>query len=425
MNRQPPEPGATLNQWLSYLEVLHTSEIELGLDRVLTVHRRLFPGPPGARIVTVAGTNGKGTTIAALEAMLRAAGRTVAVYTSPHLQRFTERMRVNGLEVSDGELVNVLESVEKARRRTSLTYFEFTTLAAFVLFERSGAQDWLLEVGLGGRLDAVNVLDPDLAIITTIALDHEVFLGTDREVIGFEKAGILRPGRPAVLADADPPRSVVQQARAQGVPLRRINVDFHVTGESGPKTVRGASDEQSVFLPEGGLPEASLAAAVQAVWLLEPELGSTAITTALAQLRVPGRFEQVGTSPTVLIDVGHNPHAAQWLCQRLAAIAGTGRLYGVYAGLADKDTVGVLKALAGVISQWYFAPLDVPRGLSAAQVADRALEAGLDRGAFQCCGSVPEAIDHSLQGADTEDCILVFGSFYTVAAARSHLLANP
>ena len=216
-----PGDKATLDQWLGYLESIHPSEIDLGLDRVLLVLRRLFRRNPAGRIITIAGTNGKGSSVAALEKLLMASGRSTGAYTSPHLQHYNERVRINGADVSDDQLVRAFSRVEEARRDTTLTYFEFGTLAAFVLFQEADVEDWVLEVGLGGRLDAVNVLDPELAIITSVDIDHVAFLGDNREVIGFEKAGILRPGIPAVYADIDPPESVLQQAVAQKVQLER------------------------------------------------------------------------------------------------------------------------------------------------------------------------------------------------------------
>ena len=200
-----PGAGASVQDWLNWLEAIHPAEIDLGLDRVLVVLRRLFPRKPNARIITVAGTNGKGTTVATLEKLLLAAGRTTGAYTSPHLQDYNELVRLNGTDISDPVLVSAFEKVEEARGKVSLTYFEFGTLAAFVAFADAGVEDWILEVGLGGRLDAVNVLDADFAVITSIDIDHIGFLGDNREVIGFEKAGILRPGIFAVCADAEPP----------------------------------------------------------------------------------------------------------------------------------------------------------------------------------------------------------------------------
>jgi len=313
--RRPVAPGdgATLDQWLGYLESIHPTEIDLGLDRVLLVLRRLFRRNPAARIITIAGTNGKGSAVAALEQLLMAAGRSTGAYTSPHLQRYNERVRINGADVSDDQLVEAFSAVEAARRDTTLTYFEFGTLAAFVLFQEAGLDDWVLEVGLGGRLDAVNVLDPDLAIITSVDIDHVSFLGDNREVIGFEKAGILRPGISAIYADIDPPTSVLQQAAAQKVRLERPGESYQLV----PSGASGEPDEgfwleqarygDRIFLPDTGLPVHSLAAAVVALRQLEPEMGVQAIEGVIATLKLAGRYEVLGSRPMVVADVGHNP----------------------------------------------------------------------------------------------------------------------
>lgn len=416
-----PEAGATVDQWLAYLEALHPTEIELGLDRLLLVLRRLFPQKPKARIITIGGTNGKGTTVAAIERVLLSRGRKVGAYTSPHLQRYNERVRLNGEDVSDVALVNAFETVEAARRQVSLTYFEYGTLAAFVLFRDAGIEDWILEVGLGGRLDAVNVLDADLAIITSVDLDHTAWLGDNRDQIGFEKAGILRYRQNAIYGEDDPPRSVLQQAAAQKVQLHRFGVDYRLESEtSGVRRV--TTEDWRVNLPETGLPERSLAAAVQAIRLLEPDMPPEAIGQALAEVRVAGRFERLLTSPALYVDVGHNPHAARWLRERIDALAVNGEVRAVYACLSDKDTAGVVSAMAPVVDRWFLAPLDVPRGLDIEALVER-VEPVLGEGAFiEQSAGVAEAIEAARQGASENDCIIVFGSFFTVAAARSALL---
>lgn len=417
---QPPGPSATLDQWLAYLEALHPTEIDLGLDRVLLVLRRLMPRRPRARIITVAGTNGKGSTVACLEALLLACRRRVGAYTSPHLSRYNERVRINGREVSDEALVAAFERIESVRGSTSLTYFEFGTLAAFLVMEAEGLEDWVLEVGLGGRLDAVNVLDPDLAFIASVDIDHAAWLGNDRESIGFEKAGILRPGIPAIYGDLDPPRSVLQQAQAQGVRLWRFGTDYTLADDGSAVTMPDL--QRTVPLPPLPLPLTSVAAAVRGALWLEPSLGDHTITEALAKVRVPGRFERFGQAPAVYLDVGHNPHAARWLAGRLAGL-GAARIHGVYACLADKDAGGVVQGLAGVVDQWYLAGLSVPRGLSADQLRER-LRPMLGSQAPVCCDTVTGALEAALAGAGGDDLVVVFGSFYTVAEAREYLLAR-
>ena len=422
-----PGAGATVDQWLAYLEAIHPTEIDLGLDRVLVVLRRLFRRKPQVRIITVAGTNGKGSAVAAVEALLRAAGRRTGAYTSPHLQRYNERIRLNGEEITDEALVKAFEAVETARGSVSLTYFEFGTLAAFVAFAEAGLDDWVLEVGLGGRLDAVNVLDADFVILTSVDIDHVAFLGDNREVIGFEKAGVLRPGIPAVYADIDPPRSVLQQATAQKVDLDLFGRDYELVREeqagSGFPVVVLNYDDQAVRLPAGPLPVTSVAAAVVAIRKLEPELPVADIEQVLAGLTVPGRFERLGTSPDVFLDVGHNPHAAAWLSVQLGSLKSAGRrIHAVYGALGDKDVEGVVRAMANVVDVWYLASLTVPRGLSGQDLQARIASAGISGApAFE---SVREAFESALAAAAPADLVVVFGSFYTVAEGRELLLDN-
>src|SRR5690554_3899846 len=314
---QPPKApgaGATLDNWLFWLESIHPTEIDLGLDRVLVVLRRLFRNKPKARVITVAGTNGKGSTVATLEALLKARGRRTGAYTSPHLQNYNERIRVDGTEVDDAMMITAFEKVEAARGSITLTYFEFGTLAAFVVLNDAGVEDWILEVGLGGRLDAVNIIDPDLAIITSVDIDHVAFLGDNREVIGFEKAGILRPGIPAIVADMDPPRSVIQQATAQKVVLQRVGKNYTIeetTSDAGGLSVTLHTQGQTISMPRGPLPIQSVAAAVMAMRTLAPDMPISAIETALNNVSVPGRFEHLRHEPDVYVDVGHNHHAAR------------------------------------------------------------------------------------------------------------------
>lgn len=412
-----PAAGASVAEWLQWLEVIHPTEIDLGLDRVLVVLRRLFPRKPDARIITVAGTNGKGTTVATLERILLAAGRRTGAYTSPHLQNYNERVRLDGLDVNDSDLVSAFEKVEAARRNVSLSYFEFGTLAAFVVFAEAGVQDWILEVGLGGRLDAVNVLDADFAIITAIDIDHIGFLGDNREVIGFEKAGILRPGITAICADPQPPESVLQQAVAQKVDLRLTGRDYQFSPIGDGKMALKVGNE-TIILPEGPLPLQSVAAAAVLSRQLVPQLSAADVSEAVESVRLAGRFEQIRARPRVLVDVGHNPHAASWLADQLLSSRQPGGVVrGVYAALADKDIAGVVTVMATVVGAWYFAGLDVPRGLSSEDVSRRAAEAGVNSDGTY--GTVAAAVAAALEDAGPDDTIIVFGSFYTVAEARA------
>lgn len=425
--RHLPVPGdqATLEQWLGYLESIHPSEIDLGLDRVLLVLRRLFRRNPAGRIITIAGTNGKGSAVAALEKLLMAAGRSAGAYTSPHLQNYNERVRINGLDVTDEQLVRAFAKVEAARRDTTLTYFEFGTLAAFVLFQEAGVQDWVLEVGLGGRLDAVNVLDPDLAIITSVDIDHVAFLGDNREVIGFEKAGILRPGIPAIYAEIDPPASVLQQTAAQKVKLERPGETYQLvpchldTAPANSMWLEQARYGDRVLLPDNGLPIYSLAAAVVAIRQLEPGLEPEAIAQVVSGLTLPGRYEVMQQQPQVVVDVGHNPHAAKWLAARIERREPrSGRVIAVYAALSDKDVEGVASAMAPVTNEWHLAGLDVHRGLSGEELAGRVGKC-LRQPVTTTSESVAEALRKALESAGPDDVVVVFGSFHTVAQARA------
>lgn len=414
-----PAAGASLDAWLAYLEALHPTEIDLGLDRVLIVFRKLFPRTPDARIVTVAGTNGKGSTVACLESLLLTAGHSVGAYTSPHLNLYNERVRINGADVSSAALVRAFERIEAARGSVSLTYFEFGTLAAFLVMAEAELDTWILEVGLGGRLDAVNVLDADLAILTSVDLDHTAWLGPDRESIGFEKAGILRAGRPAIYADVDPPGSVLQQARAQGVTLQRLGEDYQALENEQGITLTLPRLGRSLHLPSSPLPVQSVAAGVVAAIMLAPALSSTAITMAISGLSVPGRFERLRQRPDVYVDVGHNPHAARWLYARLARVkaASGGRIWAVYGCLADKDSVGVVDAMTDVVDHWMLCGLGVPRGLSATALSERLARLWCDGGPA-VSDTVTSGLEQVLSMAAVEDHIIVFGSFYTVAQAR-------
>ncbi len=429
-SKQKPQPprapgaGATLDQWLSWLESIHPTEIDLGLDRVLVVLRRLFRKNPAARVITVAGTNGKGSAVATLETLLQAAGRRTGAYTSPHLQKYNERIRIDGQDIDDATLISVFEKVEAARGSVSLTYFEFGTLAAFVALSESGVQDWILEVGLGGRLDAVNVIDADLAIITSIDIDHVAFLGDNREVIGFEKAGILRPGIPAVVADMDPPRSVLQQAVAQKVALVRAGQDYEireVITDSGEIAAALHVQGNTFRLPSGPLPVESVAAAVMALRVLEPDMEQAAIEAVLVHAKAPGRFERLQRKPDLYLDVGHNPHAATWLSARLQSLKGLGcKVHAVYAALGDKDVEGVAHAMASVVDRWYLAGIDVPRGLSSDALRVRLESCALAQ--VSAHDAVAGAIAAAKTDAAVNDIIIVFGSFFTVAEARMLLL---
>jgi dihydrofolate synthase/folylpolyglutamate synthase len=392
----------TLPQWLDYLESIHPADIALGLDRVREIVQRGHWGSLGCPVITVAGTNGKGSCIALMEAMLLQAGNRVAAYTSPQLHHFSERLRIHGQPVQSAQLCEAFEQVEQIRESISLTFFEFTTIAALSIMQSTPLDIVLLEVGLGGRLDAVNVIDPDIAVITTIDLDHMDYLGNTREAIAFEKAGILRQGKPLICAESNPPESLIKQVQA-------LAVDYHDVSAC-------ALSKTAAFLPH-----LSAACALKVMRLLKDSHPVTeqVIAFALANTRLPGRFEQVvnATCPTWL-DVAHNPQAARLLAGRLAALTQPqGRWHAVVGMLSNKDIPGTLAPLLSYIDQWHLASLSTtPRGGSA-QMLDDALEkiSGTDPENRLSYQSVQDAYQGALLHAGEQDRIIVFGSFYTVA----------
>jgi len=411
-------PPATLSEWLDYIERIHPKSIELGLERVRAVMGRLALGND-ATIVTVAGTNGKGSTCAILESILLAAGYAVGLYTSPHLLRYNERVRVTGRPVDDDELCSAFSRVEAARAGVPLTYFEFGTLAAGTVFAGARPEVLILEVGLGGRLDAVNAFDADCAIVTSIAIDHIEYLGGTREQIGLEKAGIFRTGRPAVLADPDPPATVIGHAQAIGANLQCLGRDFGFSVERSKWTFwgRGGRRDGLAFPALRGACQLRNASACLAALdaLAEPlPVGMNALQTGLTAVVFPGRFQVLPGRPSVVLDVAHNPQAAATLAQNLDDMGPYPATYAVIGMLRDKDIEGVCAALKGRISAWCAASLAVARGAEAAMLEQsiRATDAGADVQEFD---SPRSAFHAACKRAGENDRIIVFGSFYTVA----------
>ena len=407
----------SLEEWLSYLESLHPKNIELGLDRTNEVKQRLGLDP-SFTIITVAGTNGKGSTCAMLEAILRAAGYRVGCYTSPHLLRYNERVRIGGTEVDDESLCRAFEAVELARGEISLTYFEFGTLAATWLFHQERLDAAILEVGLGGRLDAVNAFDPDCAIVTSVDLDHMDYLGEDRESIGHEKAGVFRAGKPAVCADPSPPRSLLEHARETGADLKCIGPDFGADMRDGQWLFRSKGGWcLSLPLPalRGAYQLGNASASLAALEALQHRLPITPenIRCGLLEATVPGRFQVLPGKPVVILDVAHNPHAAGALAGNLGQMWCAGKTITVFAMLADKDIAGVIDALRGQIDLWLVAGIEHARGASADALESQLRLAGI--GAVQTFSSIAAAYRHACQIAGEDDRIAAFGSFYTVA----------
>ena len=411
----------SLGQWLAYIERQHPRSIELGLDRVRTVARRMRLGRPAKQVITVAGTNGKGSTVAFIEAIARAAGWRVGAYTSPHLLAYNERVRIDGKDVADADLVAGFEAVEAERGDTPLTYFEYGTLAALWLFERTKLDLAVLEVGLGGRLDAVNLVDADVAVVTTVDIDHVDWLGNDREAIGVEKVGIARAWKPLVLGEDDPPSSVLGHAYAIGAPAIRANCDFFFEAlDAQAWCWREVGYALQLPLPRLAAPAQlrNAATAIAALRALGKPLPKAAIAHGIAAARLPGRlqrFEREGVE--IVVDVGHNPQAARELAAWLRASPAPGRTFAVFAALGDKDVAGVVAALGDSIERWYLAGLAEtgPRGLAVDAFAQRL--SGTAAGDGERHVDVAGALQAALAQARAGDRILVFGSFHTVAAA--------
>lgn len=417
----------SLADWLAYLEQLHPTAIDMGLDRVRAVAARMAMTRPAPLVVTVTGTNGKGSTCALIASLLNAQGLKIGSYSSPHLLRYNERVLLSGREASDAELCEAFAVVEAARGEISLTYFEMGTLAAFWLFERAGLDAVVLEVGLGGRLDAVNIVDADLAVITNIGLDHADWLGNSRESVAYEKAGILREGKPALCGDLDPPQPLLDHANSLSAPLLLRGRDFDLAMGAGDWHWRGVDAAGAPLelhgLPMLTLPMENAALALQAYAMLGLPWDPARLARALLQTRVVGRLDsrQVlwnGRRIALLLDVGHNPHAAAFLAQRLEQRPVVGARRAVFGLLADKDLTGVLDALAPSISDWAVAPLPTPRTQSATQLAQALLERGASVSEY---ATIEQALDAQCARAESVDEILVFGSFYCVAAALEWL----
>lgn len=418
----------SLPAWLDYIERQHPSSIELGLDRVRAVAQRMDLQRPARKVVTVGGTNGKGSTVAFIEAIARAAGQRVGAYTSPHLLAYNERVRIEGRDAGDDELVSGFEAVEAARGDIRLTYFEYGTLCALWLFQRAQLDLAVLEVGLGGRLDAVNMVDADVAVITTVDIDHVDWLGTDREAIGFEKAGIARPWKPLVLGEDDPPASVLRHAYAIGASAVRARCDFFFESiDADQWEWREVGKRYELPMPRLAAPAQlrNAATAIAALRALGESLPEEAIALGVAEARIPGRlqrFERDGVA--VLVDVGHNPQAARELARWLRQSPVAGRTLAVFAALADKDIGGVVEALAGDVDAWFLAGLEEagPRGLAVDAFVARL--AGTAASGGTCHRQVAQALAAAQAGARPGDRVLVFGSFHTVAAALQVLQAG-
>jgi len=417
---------ASLDQWLAWMETCHPQTIELGLERIARVAGAMGLAEIADKIVTVAGTNGKGSCVATLEALLLAQGRRVGSYSSPHLIRYNERIRIGGVEVDDACLCEAFAAVDTARDTTSLTYFEFGTLAAFYLFAHSQLDVAILEVGLGGRLDAVNLLDADIAIITNIAIDHTDWLGSTREAIAVEKAGILRSGISFICGDTEPPATLIDAVQKHAP--RNFFVDdafrFHVEGSVFSFAGRDGNGRQVIFdqLPVPSLPWPSVAMALQAFCLLEDSIDVGRLAAVVAGLGLAGRFQRFERDGLeIIVDVAHNPAGARFLCQQLQALPAVGKTLAVFTMLADKDLAGSIAEIKPAITAWFVAELPgVARARPARDVADTLFQAGIHM--ISVSKNLKQAFARARMLAQPGDRIVIFGSFHVAGELLPRIL---
>ena len=420
----------TLQEWLSWQESLNPKEIDLGLDRVEKVLTALNIGSDfSVPVITVAGTNGKGSTVAMLESILLAAGYSVGCYTSPHIFEYNERIRINKQNIDDDSLCRAFAQLDQARGDIPLTYFEFGTLAALLVFEQEKLDVVVLEVGLGGRLDAVNIVNPDVSIVTSVAVDHVDWLGDDVESIGREKAGIFRAAKPAVFGALRMPDSVGQVAGELNARLLRAGRDYLFQGVDEKRWQLVAPGIRYAELPlpalSGGFQMQNAAAAIVALEQLRDLLpvDQAAIARGLREVSLAGRFQLICKKPRVIVDVAHNPHAATALAELLEDNPAKGRTLAVIAMLADKAVEEVIKILSPCIDQWFTAGLEVPRGLSEELMA-KTVKAVEGDGKLVRANRVADACQRAVQQAEDQDRIIVFGSFYTVSQATEYMLKH-
>ena len=420
----------TLTDWLSLLEFRHAKTIDMGLDRVAQVKEKIgiqFQCP----VIMVAGTNGKGSTCAMLESVLLQAGYRVGLYIKPHFLHFNERARIGGESASDAALIASFEAVEAQRGEISLSYFEFTTLAIMHLLAQAELDAVILEVGLGGRLDAVNVIDADVAIVTSVDIDHTDYLGDTREKIGFEKAGIFRAGRSAICSDPVPPQSLIAHAQAIGADLWLLGRDFNYAGDKQQWNYGGRGQRRnSLGYPSlrGANQLLNAAAVLAALEALRHRLpvGAQEVRNGLAMVDLPGRFQVLPGRPTVVLDVAHNPHAAATLAQNFDNMGFHRYTYAVFGAMHDKDIDGIIAKLKGHIDHWCVTDLPVPRAASAEQLKHKLQAAGIAAGpepdteqSIQTFASPALAYANAVSRAEENDRIAVFGSFLTVAGVMA------
>ncbi|WP_257285943.1 bifunctional tetrahydrofolate synthase/dihydrofolate synthase [Endozoicomonas sp. SESOKO1] len=415
-----------LSQWLTWMEQTRPeNEIDFGLDRIRLVGEKLDLLKPAPFVITVGGTNGKGSTLAVLEAVLLAGGYKVGLFTSPHFLKFNERIRIDGQQVSDEWLCDAFDKINDGRKTTWLTYFEFATLAAIDCFKRAEVDVALIEVGLGGRLDATNVVDPNVSVITTVALDHQEYLGYSIEAIAREKSGIFRASKPAIFGDQPVPHAITEMAERLGSSLYCRGEAFTLERSGNTWHWSCGSNQRMENLPVPNVVIDNAATALQALQFLPEPIAIEAIQQGLSQVSVTGRFQKLmmenesGESIDVVLDVAHNPQAAEMLKQRLEEFPVEGKTRVVIAMCKDKDYMAVVDCISSNIDEWYVAQFESPRALPGQELAQKLLARGYPVNHYQ---NVAEALHHALADSTSGDRVLVTGSFMTVsvALANSH-----
>lgn len=409
---------SSLNEWLTYLTSIHTSAIDLGLDRVSLVANKGNLTKPAPKIITVAGTNGKGSTCAILEAILQKAGYKTGVYSSPHLVRYNERVRINGKELDDKDHCKAFSVIEELREKTTLSIFEFGTLAAFWLMLQNKVDVAILEVGLGGRLDATNVAEPDISVITSLAVDHVDWLGDDIEKIGLEKAGIFRKDKPAVCGEPNPPATVSAYADEISAKLYQVGIQFSYK-ELGDTWYWQSGAFDLSDLPVPNLPLANAATAIMALGLIELDISDEDIVFGLQKVNLAGRMQQISQSPMIILDVAHNPHSANYLSEKLKMIKKqkVGEVFAVVGMLKDKDIPATLSPMLEVVDHWYPASLYGERAADWQTIASHIPN-------FEKIGfaSPTQAFKTALKDLKNQkDILIVFGSFFTVGEITDYL----
>lgn len=408
-----------LTDWLSYLEQLHPSEIELGLTRISKVGNQLDLINFDATVITVAGTNGKGTTCAFLENILLKAGFKVGVYSSPHIQRYTERLRINQKELTESEHCRAFTMVESARVETSLSYFEYVTLGCLQLLKEQQCDYILLEVGLGGRLDATNMVEPDISVVTTVAIDHIDWLGDDREKIGFEKAGIFRANKPAVCGDLNPPQSLINYANELGSNITYANTDFTFEDRGGAWDWIGKHKIENIA--PTSMPMQNAATALAVIEALKLDIEDSLLRQAIQEASLPGRFQKIDHINAVYLDVAHNPQSAQYLATRIESLkknsegAEQGKVIAIVGMLQDKDIIGTFDVINEQIDQYNFISLDCYRGASHETLLEYYKQSQNANKVVNCFENIELAYKSVIKNEISSDIIIIFGSFYTVS----------